>query len=239
MGDNRIEWHKQPRVVYMSPPDSHCVEAGSAANLWEYRFILIPLSGTTRFDLCAKNVVDFCSPGLCASCQSLPLLPVCFTPEHLQTVSAWQLFHCPVLSASAVSFSYLYSAWNIKWSSKWNRLPREVKESPSLEVLKKHADVARGLVVDLAMLGKWLDSTWEIFSALNDSTGSQQRCRSRRFSHSAAFPVVVPQGMLNLSLESRFCAIFSLEKNWKSWWILSCPAGIFLWALCFKLSDCS
>lgn len=32
MGENRIAWH-QLCVVYMSPPDSHCVEAGNAANL--------------------------------------------------------------------------------------------------------------------------------------------------------------------------------------------------------------
>lgn len=190
---------------------------------------MIPLSGTTRFVLCAKKVMDFCSPGLHASCQSLPVLPVCFTPEHLPTVSAWQLFHCLVLSANAISFSYLHNACNSKWSSKWNRLPREVKESPSLEVLEKHADVARSLVVDLAMLGKWLDSTWEIFSAFNDSTGSQQRYRSRSFSYSAGFPMVLPQGMLNL-----FCAIFSLEK---SWWILFLSCMNI--STCFKLIDFS
>lgn len=64
MGDNRIAWHQQLCVLYMSSPDSHCVEAGSAASLWEYRFILIPPSGTTGFGLCAKNVMDFCSPEL-------------------------------------------------------------------------------------------------------------------------------------------------------------------------------
>lgn len=89
MGDNRIAWHQQLCVLYMSSPDSHCVEAGSAANLEEYRFILIPPSGTTGFGLCAKNVMDFCSPGLGASCQSLPVLTACFIPEHFQTVSAW------------------------------------------------------------------------------------------------------------------------------------------------------
>lgn len=113
MGDNRSAWHKQLSVVYMSPPDSHYVEAGSAANLWEYRIISIPPSGTTRSGLCAKNVMDFCSPGLNTSCQSLHVLPMWFISEHLWTVSAWQLFHCPVLSA--ISFLYLHIACNFKW----------------------------------------------------------------------------------------------------------------------------
>lgn len=71
MGGSRNAWHKQIRVVYMSPPESHCVEAGNAASLWVYSTIFIPLSGTTRFGLGAKNAISFSSPGLDASRLSL------------------------------------------------------------------------------------------------------------------------------------------------------------------------
>jgi len=50
-----------------------------------------------------------------------------------------------------------------------NRLPREVIESPSLEVFKKRVDVAlqeHGLV-GMVVLGGWLDSmSLEVFSNL-------------------------------------------------------------------------
>lgn len=85
MSENRIAWHKQLRVVYMSPPDSRCVEAGSAANLWEYRFILILLSGTTRFGLCAKNVMDFCSPWLHCQLPEPTCSPSVFHPRAFAT----------------------------------------------------------------------------------------------------------------------------------------------------------
>ncbi|KAK4825110.1 LOW QUALITY PROTEIN: hypothetical protein QYF61_024001 [Mycteria americana] len=55
----------------------------------------------------------------------------------------------------------------------WTRLPREVLESPSLEVFKKTCRCGaqgHGLVVDLAVLGLRLDSMiLKVFSNLNDS----------------------------------------------------------------------
>jgi len=55
----------------------------------------------------------------------------------------------------------------------WTRLPGEVVEAPSLEVFKRRLDMAfkrHGLVVDLAVLGRWLDSMiLKVFSNLNNS----------------------------------------------------------------------
>jgi len=40
----------------------------------------------------------------------------------------------------------------------WHRLPGEVMESPSLEVFKKHVDVAlRDMVIGIVGVGWWLD----------------------------------------------------------------------------------
>jgi len=54
----------------------------------------------------------------------------------------------------------------------WDRLPREMVESPSLEVFKKHARYStsgHGLV-GMVVLGRWLDlMILEVFSNLNDS----------------------------------------------------------------------
>jgi len=53
-----------------------------------------------------------------------------------------------------------------------NRLPREAAESASLEICKRHVDVALMdmVVVNLAVLGLWLDSMiLKVFSNLNDS----------------------------------------------------------------------
>lgn len=53
----------------------------------------------------------------------------------------------------------------------WNRFPREVTKSLSLEEFKKHMDVrGHGVVVDLAGLGKWLGlMVLKVFSNLNCS----------------------------------------------------------------------
>jgi len=53
----------------------------------------------------------------------------------------------------------------------WNRLPREVVESPSQEIFKRHVDMALRDLVQcvLAVLGLHLDSILKDFSNLNES----------------------------------------------------------------------
>ena len=53
----------------------------------------------------------------------------------------------------------------------WHRLPREVVESPSMEVFKNRMDVAlRDVVIGHGEMGWWLDlKMLEVFSNINSS----------------------------------------------------------------------